>query len=96
MAVLCRNLSSDSTANTEFMGNTPLKFYRENIKKHEGRKHHEEKLTWKNQIFANYDILKLITDCCNASSMTDEKPIKCYSFYTDGGTDCDSNNYFLY
>jgi hypothetical protein len=32
MAVLCRNLSSD-TANTEFMGNTPLKFYRENIKK---------------------------------------------------------------
>ena len=31
MAVLCRNLSSD-TANTEFMGNTPLKFYRENIR----------------------------------------------------------------
>ena len=30
MAVLCRNLSSN-TANTEFMGTTPLKFYRENI-----------------------------------------------------------------
>jgi hypothetical protein len=50
----------------------------------------------KNQLMAHYDILQLINDCCNASTMADEDVIKCYSFYTDGGAYSESNTYFLY